>query len=182
MRWLTLLLMFACVVSGVWAFAWGFPLANRFIVLANEAGYTRASFTVDRVRYVIDAEYPPTWWAEGRVEGDGFVAMGERYDLLSVVREVSGQRELERLVPEGTSFDVYYNDAMPTSLMQGETLRVLAYTPTRWDDERRLRDRILLTGMGPFVLSVVLLVGVRVLARATRPAEDRYGSFHPETG
>ena len=181
MRGLTILLMFVAVLTGSWAFMWTFPLGNRILIISNESGYVRATFTVEHVRYTQDPDNALSWWAEGRVDGAGVTALDERFGLSARFPDPGGQRELERLVPEGTTFDVYFNDAMTSVILQGETLRVLEYSPTLWDDERDFRDAILLKGIGPFALSVVLLVGVKVVALVTRPPKDRYGSFHADT-
>ena len=92
MRTVLVLLKLAMILSGIWCFLWSFPLANRFILLANEAGYTEGTFTVERVEYLGDIDSGASWWLEGTVETAGARASDERFSPHGSVRDVRSQQ------------------------------------------------------------------------------------------
>lgn len=121
-------LAFACL----WAFANSIVVVNTFVKSRAASGYRAASFVVTSVeyhpsKYVHQAGrrtwIPARWWANGTINGTP-----ERYSLPGELRrEPQNQKDLERMVPPGRRFRVRYNPELTSTLVQGESLRVLAY-------------------------------------------------------
>ena len=123
------------ILALCWALLTSFTLANAIMVLRNWRGYREATFVVAEVKYSESyggggagagggggsGTLAVDYWAKGTIHG-----ARERYSLKrEVAHSPKSQDDLERMVPPGDQFRVWYNPGMSHAIIQGETLRVL---------------------------------------------------------
>ena len=160
-------------------FSWLFalPLANRFRVYSNRDDYRREVFEV------AGAEYDPSeghgdYWLTGMVAG--------KEELMAPRVEpgvkISSSVDITSYYPSGTKIEVLYNPQETRTIMQGETLRVLHFKPGFWEEEKRLRHKLMWLVLLPVPLALAVFVTVRKLEarRAKGSAEEEQARVEPK--
>ena len=128
------LLWLVCLIGAIgWAFVNSIVVVNAVVKASGAQGYREAVFVVDDVKYHPERTerhrgktrwFPASWWANGQVAG-----REERYSLEGELsRAPQSQADLERMVTAGREFRVLYNPDMPSTVVQGETLRVIPFS------------------------------------------------------
>ncbi len=119
------------------ALAFGWALANSvipvssLIVLWNQDGYVKTTFTIDKIQHSSDHESGLYWGFSGRL-----LDREERLyapDLADA--KTLEYRGLRKLFPAGTRMDVWHNPQLSDTLFQKRTLRVLPCTPDLLETE-----------------------------------------------
>lgn len=133
-------------VFGAFMVSWLWTLTfwNRVTIHRHREEYRPATFTVTKPVYYPDHdEGGDSYWLEGTVNGQA-----ERLvPWFSDLPRPRSLADLSVLFPPGTNLPVLHNPNATTSLIQGESLRVLHATPDLWEREDRLRRRL-----APYVL------------------------------
>lgn len=133
----------AIFAAFMFSWVWALPFYNRVSLYLHRAEYQPASFTVTEAVYSPGDEGGDSYWLEGTVRG-----RPERLvPTLGAASTPQSAADLAALYPQGTRLEVLYNPNATTSLIQGESLRVLHATPDLWEREDRLRRRL-----APYVL------------------------------
>jgi hypothetical protein len=141
-----------------WLFV--FTLSNRLRISRNQDQYLPATFAVNGAAY-----YPAqgkgfdSYWLTGSVAG-----ATERFipKFLPKFNPESAD-ELLTIYPRGSQIDVLYNAHETETIIQGETLRVLHYTPNFWREQERLRNKLLCFVLLPTPLALGIYITFRHL-------------------
>jgi hypothetical protein len=142
---------------------------NGWRIALHRHAYRRARFTVASVNYVHNEGDPVSYWtAHGRI-----VNAEEDMSLVGVIPTPRNQEDLERLVPVGTQFEVWYDkSAIPALMTQFVYLRVL---PRKlYDFDNALAHAVCMTAIWdglPFVTGC-LIIGSFIRSRFIPRAES----------
>ncbi len=150
----------AIFVAVIFSWLWVFTLFNRFYLQFNRAQYQVESFLVTDAVYPSSRRGFRSLWLAGTVTG-----RSERVcPVLPPGVEPGNAEEILTIYPRASSISVLYNPAAPEILIQGETLRVLHFTPDFWSKENRLCVKLLCF----VLLPVPITVGIyRYVSRRT---------------
>lgn len=120
-----LLIALTVIIAFGWAFITSLEAVSSLIVLANLDGYQADIFTIDKLRHDSDGEGGLTWGFDGKIAGHA-----ERLYAPHLADNSRPEfRELQKLFPEGTAMQAWYNPEVTATLFQGRSLRVIPYTP-----------------------------------------------------
>lgn len=134
---------------------------NRVNIYRNREAYKPENFIVSGAEYHRDDESGDSWWLSGTV-----ASREERFTPR--LRGAPLPRSAENVVaryPKGTRIEVLYNPDAAETIVQGESLRVLAATPDFWQEEARLRHRLGLRVLVPVPLTLAVYLAVRYVNR-----------------
>ena len=127
----------AVTLSIVAVFIWAFiNIANvvaGIIIIMNQSGYIKTTFTVTKLMYTNHHDTGLRWGFQGEL-ADG-KAKFYAPDLADA--ETLGYPGLMKRFPPGTILDVWYNPAVTDELFQGRTLQVIPYTADLVESEIR---------------------------------------------
>lgn len=160
---------FAVFAAIFFSWIWTLTFVNRVNLYLNRDSYHPDTFVVTGAEYHRGEEGGDVWWLNGTV--------GQHEERLVPRRHGAtmphDENDLLTLYPKGTKVDVLYNPGATETLIQGESLRVLAASPDFWEKEARLRNRLGLLVLlpAPITLAVYLLVRFWNRRHARSPAQ-----------
>lgn len=156
------LVFFAVIFSWLWVF----PLVNRLSIYFRRDHYQMETFQVGDTVSVASRRGSRGRWLTGTVAG--------KTERLRPKLPAGFQRgtpnDLLALYPRESIIPVLYDPDAPEILVQGETWRVLHWTPDFWQEEQRLRYKYLCFVLLPVPLTLLFyrwLGKRRVHLRAT---------------
>lgn len=149
-----------------------FPLWNRLCIYFKRDQFRAETFHVTgAMRRSMRAQIKP-WWLSGTINGK---VESVRPDYPSTVQT---DADLLALYPPGTTVPVLFDPDAWDALIQGESLRVVHFTPDYWSKEARLRFQLLCLVILPVPLAIGIhrAAGVyqeRLIRRRTLASEQR---------
>jgi hypothetical protein len=155
----------ARIISGIaifpailFSFLFSLTLSNRIRICHNRDQYHPAVFAVDgAVYHPAGHDGFDSYWLTGTVEGKA-----ERFipRFPQKFRPRSADALLD-LHPRGSEIDVLYNPKETESIIQNETLRVVQRTPDFWQEQKRLRNKLLWFVLLPAPLTLAIHLFIR---------------------
>jgi hypothetical protein len=144
-----------CLAFG-FSWLWALTFYNRLYIYTHKENYKPETFVVSKAVYSHDDDGADSYWLTGTV----------RWREERLVPHLPGAAiprtadDLKRKFPKGTKIPVLYNPEATETLHQGESLRVLEYTPDLWEREARIRNRLAIFVLvpGPVMLTVYILI------------------------
>jgi hypothetical protein len=160
---------FAVLAAMFFSWLWTLSFVNRVNIYRNREAYKPETFMVSGAEYHRGDEGGDSWWLTGTV-----TSREERFipRLLGAPLPRSAEDLIARY-PKGTRIEVLYNPEATETIVQGESLRVLAATPDFWQEEARLRYRLGLRVLVPVPLALAVYLAVRYVNR-------RHSRLHSE--
>jgi hypothetical protein len=149
-----------CAVFAAIFFSWlfAFTLSNRLRIHHNRDQYRPAIFTVDDAVYIpARGDDSKLYWLTGTVadEAERLVPrLPTEFKLLSAA-------DLLSLYPHGSTIEVLYNPRETETIIQGETLRVLHFTPDFWRREEHYLNKLLCFVLLPLPLALLAYLTFR---------------------
>ena len=152
---------FAVLAAIFFSWLWTLSFVNRVNIYRNREAYKPETFLVSGAEYHRGDEGGDSWWLTGTV-----ASHEERFVPRLRGAPLPGSTgELIARYPKGTKIQVLYNPDATETLIQGESLRVLAATPDFWQEEARLRHRLGLRVLVPVPLTLAVYLAVRYFNR-----------------
>lgn len=151
----------AVLAAIFFSWLWTLSFVNRVNIYCNREAYKPETFLVSGAEYHRGDEGGDSWWLTGTV-----TSREERF--VPRLRGAPRPHNAEDLIaryPKGARIEVLYNPDATETLVQGESLRVLAATPDFWQEEARLRYRLGLRVLVPVPLTLAVYLAVRYVNR-----------------
>ena len=152
---------FAVLAAIFFSWLWTLSFVNRVNIYRNREAYKPETFLVSGAEYHRGDEGGDSWWLTGKV-----ASREERF--VPRLRDAPSPRSAKDLTAryaKGTKIEVLYNPEATETLVQGESLRVLAATTDFWEEEARLRYRLGLRVLVPVPLALAVYLVVRYVNR-----------------
>lgn len=140
----------AVFVAVVFSFLWIFTLFNRLRIYFKRDQYRIENFEVVDTVHLHLRRGLRSHWLTGTVAGRTERLRPE----LPPKFKTDEPEDLLSLFPRGSTIPVLYDPDAPEMFIQGETLRVLHFTPNFWRDENRLRIKLLCFVLLPVPLTL----------------------------
>jgi ribosomal L7/L12-like protein len=113
----------AVIGTFVWMMINSVSVAGSLIILFNENGYRKGTFTVENIYYHNDHESGLSWGFDGKLEGKKIRMLApDMADGKSL-----NKRGLQQLYPNDTKLMVLYNPDVTLTLFQKRSLNIIPY-------------------------------------------------------
>jgi len=151
----------AVFVAFLFSWLWTLTFVNRVAIYRDREKYRPETYLVSRAEYYRDDEDGDSWWLMGTI-----ASREERFvPRLGNTPLPRSAEDLLARYPIGTKIDVLYNPDATETLIQGESLRVLAAAPDFWQREARHRHRLGLRVLVPVPVALAIYLTVRYVNR-----------------
>ncbi len=146
-------------------FSWLFVLSlwNRITILRDKDNYRSEAFIVRDAVYLPNDgdELADSYWLLGMVANRQERLVPKRRGL----PPPTSAAELLQRYPKGTVVPVYYNPRATTTIVQGETLRVIEAHGDFWNQEAKLLRKLARLVLIPFPAAIAVYVTIRFFNR-----------------